>query len=258
MKKIYLFLSISILILQSCSSSDSNLSSSSSVLVKKSIYTDPSGVYITTFSTYNGNKAFEQKTYINDVLYGTTRITYNGELITKAESFDTNNILIEKDIYNYDINNKLASYIELDYRSNQFRRNVYDNSLVGLVTYNCYEGDEFYQNNLVSTGEITFQNGEISKHVEHTGATTKTSTFTYDNQNSPSKNVLGLDRVSYAVIGTFTCQINHNLIQMKVIYSGNSNGYINDYQHTFNNDGYPITRYVTSNGYFDESSQIFY
>jgi hypothetical protein len=258
MKKIYLFLSISILILQSCSSTDGDLTSSSTVLVKKSIYTDPSGDYITTINSYNGNKAFEQKTYINDILYGTTRITYNGDLITKAESYDTNNILIEKDVYNYDNNNKLASYIELDYRFNHFRRNVYDNSLFGLVTYNCYEGDENYQNNLISTGEITFQNGEISKHVEHTGATTKTSTFTYDNQNSPSKNVLGHDKVTYAVIGTFTSQINHNLIQLKISYSGNSNGFIKDYQYTFNNDGYPITRYVTSNGNFSESSQIFY
>lgn len=258
MRKIIFLSIVSFLLLQSCSSSDTSSTSSSLILVKKIIETNPDGVF-TTNCTYSGNKIVTGT--FTGIGNGTslTRVgnyTYSGDLITKVEIFENNN-LIEKSNYNYNSDNRLASFIELDYTLGIGKRMTYSYNPDGSISSTGYSGDLVSQNTLVSNNAITFSNGEVSSHIEHIGSVTKTLTFTYDNNNCPFKNVLGFDKISYAVIGTFTSEISHNLIQIVRVQNGAPN-YTTDFQYTYNSNNFPLTKSETFGGITNQTSQYFY
>ncbi|MFZ4672212.1 MAG: hypothetical protein ACOYLT_09395 [Flavobacterium sp.] len=253
MKKILYLFSISFLMLQSCSSDDNNSSNSTSVLVKKIIETSPDGVFTTIF-TYNGNKIADATFSVTGSIASTGSFTYTGDLITKVDIFDNTNTLVGRSIYNYNLDNKLASFVVLNYANDSGRRATYTYNSDGTISSSEYEGDLTSQTTLNETKTIIFNNGEVSSLVENIGSITETNSFTYDNKNSPFKNVLGSDKLSYAVFGTLTSEINHNLIKMDTSI-GTSN-FVSNWQYTYNSNDYPTLKSSVENP--NETKQFFY
>lgn len=252
MKKIFCLLSISLLLLQACSSSDSSASISTNlILLKKTIYTNPDGIFTTNF-TYNGNKIL--KAITNN--FGYSNFIYSGDLISSVENYDINNNLISKSLYNYNSNNEIANFIELYYSSNIGHRIVYQYNSDGTVISNQYTGNLNTQNTLSYTCKIYFLNGEVSSEVFSFGSS-KTINFTYDNKNHPNKNVLGFDKLSFAIYGPFDAEKHHNIIQSVQFDNGNQT-FLTQYQIQYNSDDYPISKTKTTNNLSDESVQHFY
>ena len=253
MKKIIYFISLLVLSLQSCSSSDDNNDiNSSSILIKKKIETTPDGTF-TSIYNYNNNKL------VKITLNNGVRIAnyfYSGDLIDRVEVKDNNNNLISKITYNYNSNNQIISYIELNYISNTGDRGVFTYNSNGTISCTEYEGDLNLQNNQVLTKTITLNNDEVSSLSINYGSSNEITNFTYDNKNTPDKNILGIDKISYALIGKFTCEINHNILQYTT--SGNGYNYQYDYQYTYNSEGYPISRTETSGSNSDSYIEYFY
>lgn len=252
MKKAIYLLSISFLLLEACSSSDRNSSNSNgTILLKKSIDTNPDGVFTTNF-TYNGNKLLKA-TMVN---FRYSNFIYSGDLISSVENYDVNNNLISKLLFNYNSNNQISNFIELNYSTNVGHRIVYQYNSDGTVLSNQYTGNLNTQNTLSYTCKIYFSNGEVSSEVFSYGST-KTINFTYDNKNHPNKNVLGADKLFYAVYGPFYAENQHNIIQSIQFENGNQT-FLEQYQIQYNSDDYPISKIKTTNNLSDESLQIFY
>ena len=253
MKKIFYFISFLILILQSCTSSeDINDSNSTSVLIKKKIETTPDGTFTSIYS-YTNDKLI--KISLNNGVR-VANYFYSGDLIERVEVKDNNNNLISKMTYNYNSNNQIISYIELNYINNTGDRGVFTYNSNGTISCIEYEGDLTLQNNQTLTKVISLDNGEVSSLSINYSSSTETTNFTYDNKNSPYKNILGINKVSYALIGRFTSDINHNILQYTT--SGNGYSYQYDYQYTYNSGEYPTTRTETSGGNSDSYIEYFY
>ncbi|MFZ4106163.1 hypothetical protein [Flavobacterium sp.] len=252
MKKTIYILSISFLLLQACSSSDNNASNSTNlILLKKTIYTNPDGVFTTNF-TYNGNKII--KAITNN--FGYSNFIYSGDLVSSVENYDINNNLTSKSLYNYNSNNEISNFIELNYSSNIGHRIVYQYNSDGTVLSNQYTGNLNTQTTLSYTCKIYFSNGEVSSEVFSYGST-KTINFTYDNKNQQNKNVIGFDKLSFAVYGPFVAQKHHNIIQ-SVQFDNGSQTFLKQYQIQYNSDDYPVSKTITTNNLTDESLQLFY
>ena len=242
------------MMLQACSSGDNGSVNSDSILLKKIIETNPEGVYITVYE-YNGNKIIKANCSFNNNLIRTLFVTYTGNLVTEVNIFSNTNNLVEKDIYNYNSDSKVASFIELDYLNNIGSRATYNYNSNGTISSAEYEGNLTSQTTLKETKTITFSNGEVSSLIEQIGSITKTSYYTYDNKNSPGKNVLGNDKLSYCVFRTFTSEVNHNIIQINKVQSGTSN-MVSNFQYTYNSNDCPTLK--SSVEYPNQTTQYFY
>ena len=104
MKELIYILSVTILMLQSCSSGDSSSSGSSSILCKKQV----NGTFVFDY-IYNGNKM--DRIIVNGQL--NTKYYYTGDLITKVEDIIDNQVrVISTFTYN---NNQLISHLIIFY-----------------------------------------------------------------------------------------------------------------------------------------------
>lgn len=206
MKKLICFFGISFLMLTSCSSSDSSSpTDENEILVMKIIETYANdGSTITTNFTYNGKKLMQ--TTSSDGYY--ELYTYTGDLLTKVESFDTSNTLLQTETYSYFNNGLLESSLSLDYTFNKGFRETYIYNTDGTVSVAGFEGDLVSQVNANRTGVVFFVNDEVSSY-ENTNiifGETSTTTYVYDTKNNPFKNVIGFDKLKFvnseAVRGT--------------------------------------------------------
>ncbi|MFN3753985.1 hypothetical protein [Flavobacterium sp.] len=90
MKKIFCFISFSLLFLTSCSSDSDSETSSSDLLLKQIVEGDVVfGGSVSNF-TYDGNKLVEIKRNIDSEVYSDI-YTYTGDVITKIEKFQVYN-----------------------------------------------------------------------------------------------------------------------------------------------------------------------
>lgn len=236
MKKfLYLFI-ISFLILQSCSSGDSSNSNSSNILVRQ-IVTNFSASNVETVNyTYDNNKLVSIILLTQNTSYKTL-VFYTGNLITKTEHYNINNILKGKDTYTYNSNNELSTYIHTFPNGNnvlnQGERTVCTYNQNGTITSTLYRGDLISQNTLDSTSTLTISNGEIISCVKNIGTTTETETFIYDTKNNPFKNIVGFDKIVLTAPGV---GFNHNMIQ------STNNGVIYNNQYSYDANDFPTTR----------------
>jgi hypothetical protein len=199
----------------------------------------------TTDYTYNGNKIITATMTNNGASGGVINYTYNGDLLTKSETYLNNN-LTEKKLLTYSNDNNLISYIHLKYTQQTGKKITVDYNTDGTITTKTYNGDLVNQANLVSTKIISFSNGETSTLIETAGTTTTTSTFTYDNKNNPFKNIAGNSRILNAVLATSTGIAGniYNVLQVTKSQSGLPNA-TNSYQHVYNSLGYPTKTTLT-------------
>ena len=228
MKKLIYLLSVTFLLLQSCSSGEDSSSGSSVILCKKM---GPGN--FTIDYVYNGNKI--EKTMINDQIL--RKYYYTGNLISKVEDYIDNQVrVISTFTYN---NNQLISHLIIfyPYPADPFepiyaQKTDFTHNSNNTISYEIYSGTPTEQSTLVNNGTITLINGEIGTVENNSGTITN---YTYDNKNSPFKNVLGVDKI---IPYPFTqCDFDskkHNLISKN---SSDGSSWSLNYQ--YNNQDYP-------------------
>jgi len=240
MKKIFYLLSISMLLLQGCSSDSGSNNNTSKYILCKTIKfneSDASNIrnYRTEF-TYVGNKFNERKDYYNDVLTSKRVYVYTGNLITEEKKYDENNILVQNKTYTYNGSGQLISILNIDNNNNNvwvgYKSNfVYNQN--GTITELSYSGDVNTQNTLDETTTYTLQNNILVSQITIGGTYTTSYSFTYDTKNSPFKNVIGFNN--------FIANQEHNLLQT-IQSDGVNSPIIEDFQYIYNSDGYPTSR----------------
>ncbi len=205
MKKILFLFSAALVVLASCSKDDTNSSDAAPLILPKTMkYTFPSQTDENSFYTfvYNGNKIVSIKSEINRVDY-----TYNGNVIVKSTSYNTNSgkdLKNNEFVYTY-ANNKLATSsnvlgIVTQYPVGQYKwRNVYSYNIDGTIKQESYNTniETGIENKSNSVNVSTFVNGNLVKLVStdtSLGANyVSIQIVEYDSKNNPSKNILGFD-----------------------------------------------------------------
>lgn len=246
MKKIFYLISFSLIFLTSCSSDSSTESTSSNLLLKQIVEGDAVfGGSLTDF-TYNGNKLVEIKRNIDSDIYSDI-YTYTGNVITKIEKFQVYNVgtpdeqtnLLSKDEFQYNANNQLVQFKTTTPGSDMERVTTYVYNSDNTVSLEQYENSPGSAPELLKTGTITLQNGEIVKLQIVKEFDSYTDNYTFDTKNSIFKNVLGYDKLllthiigkqgSFTFVDTIVGGVSHNFV----------NG--NEFEYTYNSDDYPIT-----------------
>ena len=241
MKKLALaFSALTLIVLVSCSVSDedpvANTVDPSSVLLKKIIDLDPVHGNVTTLINYNGNKVTGSTSDdgSSDVF------TYTGDLITKVEYF-TGTTLDQRELYTYNSNNKLVTYVRLDFdATGSGVKETYVHNADGTISYSRYLGDTNSQTQLNNTGKAFFTNGEISKVEKYytTGGvnTTQVTNYTYDDINNPLMNITGYAATAFT--DGFADGILHNVLTETHVSNSTQNLTTT---YTYNSNNFPVT-----------------
>ena len=238
MKKIIYFLSISFLLLQSCSSDSSNDSETSSVLCKTIKSIKVSGDIYREEYTYNVNKFSQINFYKNDNFEQKINILYEGNLIKEAKSYNIDNKLEATITYTYNASGNIISKLAIksDPNANDSSKTIYTYNQDGTITELVYSGNQIIQNRLEVTTTFTLLDNHIIKEEVVNGSSpARTKTYKYDTKNGPFKNVIGLDW--YFTGRNFSGGFKHNVIE-----DTGSN-----YNYTFNSVNYPILRTSSQN-----------
>ena len=236
MKKLILTILASSFLL-SCSSDssndDSNNPSSNGFLVKTI-----TNYGVTTTLNYSGNKA----TYFLGSDGSTSTFTYNGDLIIKEEQTggsSLNSIIT----YNYS-NNLLTSSNSTNSSSNYNSTYTYnsDGSITEIRNGNTSNSTEknvlFYsQGNCVKIENYTFFDGVYTLN--------ETIIYTYDNKNSPFKNITGLYTAYYP---TGNINVNNCISQINKNASGEIT-YTAQTAYQYNAQNFPISETTTETEY---------
>lgn len=250
MKKLVYLLSITFLLLQSCSPSDNNDSNTDStnvVLVKKIVNSDEESNL-----SYDGTKL----TKITLTGGEHVNITYSGDLITKMEWFSSNNVSDQRIEYSYSsnkltlaklysTNNKLVETSTLTYNS--------DGSITDLEsTYNggtLPTSTTTYIKYFDSVGNLIKQE-QFSNNILY-----GTTNYTYDTKNSPYKNITGWSTLVPS-LGTNFLRVN-NLLSEKQFINGSSNVFYEIlYVYQYNSKDFPTSQTSTING--QTSTETYY
>ncbi|RZJ73530.1 hypothetical protein [Flavobacterium sp.] len=234
MKKMLFGMSALVLLFASCTGNDDEGSNNNGgvVLLKKTIETGPDGdVYIST-ATYNGTKL--DKITTNDG--ETIEFTYTGDNITKMV-YKLDGEIDQEERYTYDSQGRLATHVSLDFDFNDGSREVFTYNSDNVVSVQRFSGDLTSQTQEGDPYTITFANGEVSQIVSAFG----TTTFTYDDKNSPFKNVTGYAKISYVDLGASGTM--HNMLT-----ETSSNGDDTVYTYQYNSANYPTQSTETYDG----------
>lgn len=229
MKKLIYLLSISFLLLQSCSSSDSPSGADNSyegVLLKRSLGDD-----VNEYIYENGNK-------LSKIVYGLDgfdKFTYSGNLITKIESVDDKGLIGVITTFSYNSNNKLIETREYTAQSlesvSQFTYNSDGTVTINSRSRGSSNGvDQWYEN----INKYYFDKAGNLIKMENEYVTTL---IYYDNKNWPLKNVAGIHALY---------QSNNNRIrELRTSTYGSSNTI---WTYDYNSMNYPISGTRLENG----------
>jgi len=178
------------MVFTSCSNDDNDSSdSTSSILVKKRIFTESDGTSYFSDYLYEGNKLKS----VTDSDGSVMKYTYTGNLITKIEEFDKKGNLNSITDYNY-INGKLDNEVYKHAWEEYYYKTKYTYNANGTVEYNQFEGNVSTGTEEVSgaTGKYTIKDGNQMK-LEVSYGDGYSYVYEYDTKNNPFKNILGFD-----------------------------------------------------------------
>ena len=232
MKKIIYVLSITFLMLQACSSGNSENANNgnSIILCKHKVFSNGSSWDY----SYEGNKISMVKTGNSVIL----KYFYTGDVITKVENYDLNEIIGNRTSFSYNNINQLVSeevvyylpdptnptYTKTDYTYNS-------NNTISFIQYTGVPGSY----SVFTSGTIILVNNEENVRQDNF----QTITMTYDNKNSPFKNVLGVDKLFPTSQVGFGGRYSN---PVTVNFSNNNS--TSTYQYQYNQQGYPISQIV--------------
>ena len=234
MKKLFFILSITFLMLQSCSSGDDSTNPDNpvpngGVLLKKIEFSNG----MTLNYQYTGNKLYKLTGNNGE---GSSIVIYSGDLITQVNSYDNNNKLVFTHNYFYTNNELIRSTWVDDYGDSNQTDYVYYPG--GKVTLNSKTTRKNNPNIIYSSTESYFiSNGNIV-NIESNG---KVESHTYDSKNSPWKNIIGFLKINtqLSLGDNIFYNTNNNLTILNPLRSGSNSPIISTYQ--YNSQGYPTS-----------------
>jgi hypothetical protein len=251
-KNLYPFV-VLILLLVSCSDSENASPTEQILFLPKTIKTtfpDFPQDNSTLILTYDGNK-------ILNVVDETTKtkFIYNGNLITKQETYNLETQGIEtikkRIVYEYE-NGKLKSKITTSNFDNShpngdyIRKEVYTYKSDGIISYS--QLDVSVQTNIeTKRGDVnlTYKSGNLIKMEEiniDPNITKTVFVFEYDNKNNPLKNILGFNLIlnEYSINNVIKETLNGRFGSSEAVYNST---------YIYNTNGYPTkTTSFTSDG----------
>ena len=237
MKNLFYLLSISMLIIQGCSSdSDNNVNVNNDLLVKKIVINDVLNNFNGSRNfTYDGNK-------IKRILDSSnsdnreTIYTYNNDLITSivcnyyftGQPPSTIVATLE-----YDNSQRLIKVTELRNGSNH-EKYLYSYNNDGSITGNVYIGINLNQLAETSNTILNSNNDIIRQSYGNT-----IDNYSYDSKNNPFKNILGYKNIHLYQSFIGGGGVYHNVIKRNTNESGNFIDII--FNYTYNSLNYPLT-----------------
>ncbi|MDV6168805.1 hypothetical protein R1T16_10245 [Flavobacterium sp. DG1-102-2] len=246
MKKIFAMAAIA-LFMVSCSDDDSN-STQTNVKLTKVIETDMEGTLTSTL-IYNGNKLVQ----INSSDGTKNIITYTGDLITEETFTGPSNEIIWKYIYQYNSQNQLVTYYELDYEDSYNTKTTYVHNSNGSISFTEYDSEDFDLNSFTeksAEGTIT-DDTYINKMFSPNGTVTyiDTYSYTYDGKNYPLKGITGYDKIGFAGTDGGKKHGIQNVISQSYTPQGSTQAVVETTTtYTYNGDNFPLTQVETSVG----------
>lgn len=252
-----------------------NNDSENALLVSEIIYSDDESDYIYTDRYfYDGNKLtsiVEEYSYQGgnsgiDYLYN---FIYTNNKISRVDEYygDTSTGLEGRYNFEYDNQGRVSSYDYCSLTSSGTCQyfNTYDftYSSNGTVTASIVNdvGTEWeeagtYTLQLDNNGNIIGYNSSYQSE-DNSGnpiPVTVNASFQYDNQNSPFKNIVGMDALILLQFGASILQFNayNNVTSYNVDYSDQDQDVQYNYAYDYNDDGYP--RQVIVTGSYDGES----
>ena len=250
MKKLIYLISVTLLLLQSCSSGDSssgadNSTPSNNVLLK-SVTSSKGSIsnYI-----YNGSKLDK---IADDSGVNYTQVTYTGDLITKTENYN-NNKLSDETIYLYN-DTKLVQVISYGHHSTDLKLDAsafYTYNSNGTVSVSSYLMDS---NGKEERSHILFYDSarKMNRIEVDNNADGKSDGYTnleYDSKNNPLYNIIGVDKMLWIPDYVDSIFYLAHLAKNNLTKTESAdNMLINTYD--YNSKGYPtsiLTRYNSGN-----------
>ena len=248
MKKIGLAFSALLLILSSCSSSDSS-SPSSGTLLDKVIETYDDGTVETFNYIYNGNKIVRITTdFGQETVY-----TYAGDLIVKEEAY-FDDMLEDETTFEYNASQKLikstrtnTSEVEVDnftYNSNNTVSFITTSNGVIKTTGTIYfNGDQPFKKEMVVEPGTIFEIDQIEES-------------TFDSKVNPLANVIGFSKIN---IATPNFREGYDGISNNVLVFKRDNVVRGSSTYTYNSNNMPASEvYDDEQDEFDSSLQYIY
>tara|TARA_A100000164_G_scaffold19444_1_gene15708 strand:+ start:70 stop:948 length:879 start_codon:yes stop_codon:yes gene_type:complete len=250
-----------------------NNNTGNALLVSEIISTDAevSDYVYTDRYFYDGNKLtsiVEEYSYQNgnsgiDYMYN---FIYTNNKISRVDEYygDTSTGIEGRYTFEYDNQGRVSfyDYCYFDSSGNceEYDTNNFTYSSNGLVTnsyvYNVgtdYEDAGTLTLQLDNNGNIVSGNDSY-QDVDNSGnpvTVTVNASFEYDNQNSPFKNIIGMDAIMLVELGSEILQFNayNNCTYYSIEYSDEDEVFAYNYAYDFNEDGYPRQVIVTQGSY---------
>lgn len=250
-----------------------NNNTGNALLVSEIIETDAevSDYVYTDRYFYDGNKLtsiVEEYSYQggNSGINYLYNFIYTNNKISRVDEYygDTSTGIEGRYTFEYDNQGRVSfyDYCYFDSSGNceEYDTNNFTYSSNGTVTnsyvYNVgsdYEDAGTLTLQLDNNGNIISGNDSY-QDVDNSGnpiTVTVNASFQYDNQNSPFKNIVGMDAIMLVEFGSDILQFNayNNCTSYSIEYSDEDEVYAYNYAYDFNEDGYPRQVIVTQGSY---------
>ena len=250
-----------------------NNNTANALLVSEIIETDAevSDYVYTDRYFYDGNKLtsiVEEYSYQggNSGINYLYNFIYTNNKISRVDEYygDTSTGIEGRYTFEYDNQGRVSfyDYCYFDSSGNceEYDTNNFTYSSNGTVTnsyvYNVgsdYEDAGTLTLQLDNNGNIISGNDSY-QDVDNSGnpiTVTVNASFQYDNQNSPFKNIVGMDAIMLVEFGSDILQFNayNNCTSYSIEYSDEDEVYAYNYAYDFNEDGYPRQVIVTQGSY---------
>lgn len=213
---------------------DASKMSTSSLLVQAVTATsERGGTVVTDQYTYNGTKLVKiSSSDGREVVY-----TYGGDLIVRKD-FYLNNILNSKEFFEYSRQNQLLKYRRENASGATTYNAVYTNNSDGTVNVKGYSGSSTSAASQIVNRKVFTAGIRVNKIENYTlqnGSTvTEVLNYSYDDKNSPFKNITGFDKLAYYDI---TANSNYNNVQNVSVGST----VVESAQYAYNGTNYPLS-----------------
>jgi hypothetical protein len=191
---------------------------------------------ITSFWQYNG----QQLVSTGDSNGNYREYTYDNNFIKTIKTYLANGTLHSLETFVYNVDDQLTSSIITS--SSTGEKHVYTHNTDNTISVTTYEGTNTVQDNVQSTGTITFQNGEVVKtETFYDDGVVRTNIFTYDDKKKPTANVQGFDKISFAYANARERKgALHNMLTDTQTYMMDEATVV-ERIYTYNAEGYPLT-----------------
>ncbi len=250
-----------------------NNNTGNALLVSEIIETDAevSDYVYTDRYFYDGNKLtsiVEEYSYQggNSAINYLYNFIYTNNKISRVDEYygDTSTGIEGRYTFEYDNQGRISFY-DYCYFDSSGNCEEYDTNNLAYSSNGTVTNSYVYNvgSDYEDAGTLTLQldnNGNIIsgndsyQDVDNSGnpiTVTVNASFEYDNQNSPFKNIVGMDALILVEFGSDILQFNayNNCTSYSIEYSDEDEVYAYNYAYDFNEDGYPRQVIVTQGGY---------